>query len=465
MRLHFLGANRQVTGSRYCLEIGGAKVMIDCGLFQEREFAYRNWKPSPIAAEDIDTLLLTHAHLDHVGLAPKLAREGFRGPVLATPPTLDLAEIIMRDSARIQVEDARYKRRRHQKEGRRGKFPEEPLYTERDVERILPAMKPVPYGQPVRIAPGATATFHDAGHILGSALIEVIVERPSQPLRIVFSGDIGQLGKAIIRDPVTLRAADYVILESTYGDRDHPAADDLESRLAAIASRTLQAGGALVIPTFAVERAQELMYHLSALVHADRIPDAPIYLDSPMAVDATEVFKQHRAVYDKETLDLIAAGQAPLRFPSLSMTRSVQESKEINRVRGPKIIMSTSGMCTAGRIKHHLRQHIDDPKATILFVGYHAHGTLGRQILEGKTPVRIHGRQHRVRAKVESLTGLSGHADRGGLLDWLGAFERKPQRVFLTHGEEHAARALEREILRRHDCEVSIPAYESTVVL
>jgi metallo-beta-lactamase family protein len=465
VRLHFLGANRQVTGSRYCVEVAGARVMVDCGLFQEREFASRNWDPSPLAASSIDALLVTHAHLDHVGLIPKLVQEGFRGPIYGTRATGRLAELILRDSAKIQVEDAAYKKRRHQKEGRTGPHPEVPLYDDRDVDRALPLFQWQPYEKAFEVLPGISATFREAGHILGSAHVVMDLVEGETKRKLVFSGDVGQRGKPLIRDPHPLEEADYLVLESTYGDREHIDGGDIREQLRDIVNQTVAKGGKLLIPTFAVERAQELMYYLSDLVYADHIPDIPIFLDSPMAVDVTAAFIEFRDCLDQETWDRIRRGSTPLRFPGMRLANTREESQAINRVRGPAIIMATSGMCTAGRIKHHLRQHIDDPSTTILFVGYQANGTLGRQILERNPTVRIHGRQYPVRADVAQIYGFSGHADRAGLIEWVQNIAAPPRQVFLTHGEEQASQALAQTLTERFGWPVAIPAYRTTALL
>ncbi|MEQ8791557.1 MAG: MBL fold metallo-hydrolase [Pirellulaceae bacterium] len=464
-KLHFLGAARQVTGSRYCIESNGAKLLVDCGMFQEREFLERNWETSPIPAAEIDALLLTHVHIDHSGLIPKLCREGFRGPIHCTRPSVPLAEVLLRDSAEIQEEDAAYKRRRHQREHRRGPHPEVPLYTERDVEHCLGQFVGHPYQKSVKLNEEMSVTFHDAGHILGSAMLEVLLENGGQRRRLVFSGDIGQWDKPLIRDPSLFEQADYVVMESTYGDRDHEQAGDVETQLADAINATFARGGNVVIPTFAVERSQELVYSISRLVHADRIPDCRVFLDSPMAVDVTDIFRQFQDCLDEETWQLITSGEPPLHFPGLQMVRTAAESRQINKTRDPCVIMSTSGMCTSGRIKHHLRQNLDRPECTILFVGYQAHGTLGRQILDGKPRVRIHGRDYPVRAQVAQIYGFSGHADRSGLLRWIGNLKSPPRRIFLTHGEEDAARSLAAEITRRHGYPVTIPEYQQAAPL
>jgi metallo-beta-lactamase family protein len=472
MQLQFLGANRQVTGSRYCVTAGKATFLIDCGMFQERAFLSRNWEKCPMPPPQIDALLLTHAHVDHCGLLPKLVRDGFRGHIYATAPTVDLAEIVLRDSAEIQAEDAAQKKLRHAKEGRRPDHPEVPLFTEQDVDRTLRLFRAVSYNKPFELSRGVAATYRDAGHILGSAMIEVMVREANgataaadRETRIVFSGDIGQWNRPLLNDPSVVSEADYIIMESTYGDRDHPDEGDIGLRLAEIINETASRGGKVVIPTFAVERAQELMFYLARLAHAGKTPQLPIFLDSPMAVDAMRVFARHRSYFDADTWNLINAGQAPLEFPGLHLTHSVEESKAINRLAGPAVIMATSGMCTGGRIKHHLRQNLPRPEATILFVGYQSEGTLGRQILRGDREVRIHGRLWPVRAKVAQISGLSAHADRSGLFRWLSHLRRPPRQLFLTHGEESVALRLADDLRKERGWNVSVPEYLEAINL
>lgn len=465
MKLTFLGANRQVTGSCYCLESQGSRLMIDCGLVQERAWLNRNWDPFPIDPRQVDAMLLTHVHIDHSGLIPRLVAGGFSGPVYCTPPTVDLAAVMLHDSARIQTEDAEYKRKRHRKEGRKGRHPELPLYTEQDVDRTLPLLRETAYRTEVPINAAYTAIFHDAGHILGSAMLEVLVRENGTTRRVVFSGDVGQWDKPLLRDPSVFEQADYVVMESTYGDRDHPEAGDIESQLAAVINRTVSRGGSVVIPVFAVERAQEMMFYISRLVHADRIPDIQFFLDSPMAVDVTAIFLKHRDCFDQQTWDLIRADHSPLSFSGLKMVRDVQQSKAINSIEMPCVIMATSGMCTAGRIKHHLKHRIGDPEHAILFVGFQGRGTLGRQIVEGAREVRIHGRMHRVRARVEQLYGFSGHADRAGLMRWLSHLRQPPRQIFLTHGEEEVSLNFAASIKQQLKWPVHVPEYRETVVL
>lgn len=464
MKLQFLGANRQVTGSRHYLEAGGARVLVDCGMFQERHHLDRNWEESPVPPRALDAVILTHAHLDHCGLLPRLVQQGFRGPVYATPATCDLAEIVLRDSAKIQEEDAAFKQKRHRKEGRRGRHPEIPLYTVADVEKTLPHFEPVAYGKPQAINGGVEVVFHDAGHILGSSNVEIRVAKNGGPKRVIFSGDVGQWDKPILRDPAALEQADHIVVESTYGDRDHAPREDVETQLATVICETISRGGNLVVPVFAIERAQEMVYHISRLMNAKRIPQVPVYLDSPMAVSATAVFERHRDCYDDETWEIINAGRQPLRFPGLHLITAVADSKAINHTKEPSIIMAPSGMCNAGRIKHHLAQNIGRPECTILFTGFQVRGTLGRQLLDHAKMVRLHGVERIVRARVAGLQGFSGHADRAGLLRWLGSF-KSPRHVYVVHGEEEASLALAEEIRTRFGWTVSVPEYLQEVHL
>jgi metallo-beta-lactamase family protein len=465
VKIQFLGAARQVTGSRYYLEAGGAKLLVDCGMFQERDFLGRNWDISPIRPRDLDAILLSHAHVDHCGLAPVMVREGFRGPLVTTAASADLVELVLRDAAEIQAEDAAFKQKRHRKEGRAERFPVKPLFTLRDVERTLPRLRSAAYNRPYKINDRVSAVFHDAGHILGSAIIELLVQDGGAPRRLIFTGDLGQMNKPIVRDPETFSTADYVVMESTYGDRVHENGVSVESQLERIVGDTAAAGGCIVIPIFAIERAQELIYYLNRLLATGRIPQMRVFLDSPMAADVNEVFRDHRDCFDAEALAMLASGQAILRFPGLKVVRTQEESMAINDIRGPFIVMATSGMCTAGRIKHHLVHHIEQPACTILFVGYQARGTLGRQILDGNKEVRIHGRPRLVRARVAQIQGISGHADRPALLKWLSCFKAPPRQLFVTHGEEEVSLAFANAVRETLGWNVTVPEYRQTVEL
>ena len=465
MKMQFLGANRQVTGSRHLLDVGGTRILVDCGMYQEREFTDRNWEDAPIDVRSIDAVLLTHAHNDHCGLLPRLVNQGLKAPVYSTEATAELTEIILEDSARIQEEDAEYKRKRHRKEGRKVKHPVVPLFTPQDVRRALPLLQPVPYGREIAINNHVRIVFHDAGHILGSSIIEVLGTENDQTRRFLFSGDLGQRDKPILRDPEVFAEADYVIMESTYGDRNHNGSPDVEGRLTQIIRETIDRGGNVVIPVFAVERAQELLYHLGRLVREEQIPKVEVILNSPMATEVTKVFRRHQECFDEESWAMIQSGEPPFRFPGLQLVQSVDESKAIHKKKLPAIIMATSGMCTAGRIKHHLKHNISRPDSTILFVGYQAQGTLGRRILDGDPEVRILGSEYQVKARIERIEGFSGHADQNGLLQWLAGLQKPPRQVFLVHGEEKGALNLAETIQARHGWNVSVPKYQEKVTL
>jgi metallo-beta-lactamase family protein len=458
-KLAFLGAARQVTGSSYFVEAGGLRVLVDCGLYQERPFLERNWDPFPVPPHDLHFVLLTHAHLDHSGLLPRLVRDGFGGTILTTGPTADLVSIALMDSAKIQEEDAAFKRRRHAKEGRTVGHPVVPLYTTEDVQATMPLVEEVGYDAPVALGGGLSVRFRDAGHILGSAMIELTVGTGDGARTAVFSGDIGQWDMPFVRDPTLFEAADYVVMESTYGDRDHEDPGQIGDLLARIIRETAAAGGNVVIPTFAIERAQDLMFHLSRLVYDKALPPLPIYLDSPMAREVTQAFERHADELDDEARRLFAAGRNPFRFPGLTIVRSPEESKAINEVRGPAVIMAGSGMATGGRVKHHIAQNIGRPESTILFVGYQARETLGRQILEGAQEVRILGRTLPVRARVAKINGFSAYADRRGLSRWLDGFKRPPRRLFVTHGDADVAGAFAERVRQERRWTVELPEY------
>lgn len=460
MKIKFLGAARQVTGSAYFLEAGNLKILVDCGLFQERDFSYRNWELFPVPPPQIDFLLLTHVHLDHSGLIPKLVREGFRGDILLTEASKEMYPIVILDAARIKEEDAAYKKKRHKKEGRKGRYPEIPLYTVKDAKRCFPLLKGVPYNEYVDLNHSIKACFHEAGHILGSAMIEVIIRNGDKKKNIIFSGDIGQWDKPLMKDPTLFDRADYVVMESTYGNRNHDNPKEVDNKLGKVVNETVKAGGNVLIPTFAIERAQELLYHFSRLAREKRIPYLMTFLNSPMAVEITKVFKRSTKFFDKETLNLFKRGQSPFDFPGLRLVESIEASKAINEIRGSAIIMAGSGMITGGRIKHHLMRNITRPESTLLFVGYQAAGTLGRLILDGKKEVRIHGQLYPVRMKIEKILGFSAHADKGDLIRWLDHFEHPPRRVFLTHGEEKSILSLSRYILSKKGWKVTAPEYQ-----
>ncbi len=459
MKIQFLGAAQQVTGSCFFIEVAGLRLLVDCGLFQERAYLERNWTPFPVPPETIDFVLLSHAHLDHSGLLPKLVRDGYDKSILTTSASADLLPIVLRDAAELQEEDAAYKKKRHKREGRRSRYPEVPLYRVADAEKVNGLVRSASYDQSITLGRGVSVRFRDAGHILGSAVIELTADEGKTSFRTVFSGDLGQRDKPLIRDPDIFKRARAVVIESTYGDRDHEDPADIEVLLGRIIRETAGAGGNVVIPVFAVERAQELMFYLSRLVREKKIPRMPVFLDSPMATDITDVFLRHRDYLDRETLGLFQSGESPFQFPGLSYVRSQEDSKAINSLRTPHIIMAGSGMCTGGRIKHHLVNNISRPESTLLFVGYQAEGTLGRQIIERPPAVRIFGQARDLRARVEQIHGFSGHADRSAILRWLGHFQSPLPTLYLTHGDKDVVRRLAGFLRKEKGFDVVVPGY------
>ena len=460
MKLSFFGADKTVTGSCHCLDVNGKRILIDCGL-QQGAGDIDNGS-FPFVPGDVDVVLVTHAHIDHSGRLPLLVRQGYRGPILTTRLTAQLLSVMLRDSAHIQESDAAWE---NQKGRRAGREPVEPLYTLQDAEDALKLLETCDYGETVEVVPGATACFHDAGHLLGSAMIELLLQENGQEKRIVFSGDIGNVNHPIIRDPSYLRRADYVVMETTYGDRDHPPEHAYTEELAGIIDETLGQGGNVVIPAFAVGRTQELLYYIReikerGLVHS--VPDFPVYVDSPLAGEATRIFSGDLEGYtDEETAALAAAGVNILAFPGLSVTQTLEESKWLNTDRTPKVILSASGMCDAGRIRHHLKHNLWRPECTVVFVGFQAAGTLGRILLEGAREVKLFGEEISVQARIAQLHGLSSHADRGALLAWISHFSPAPEHVFLVHGEEEVAEAFAGE-LRRRRLAAHAPDYTET---
>lgn len=464
--LRFLGAAENVTGSRYLLEAGGTRLLVDCGLYQERELLGRNWDPFPVPPSNLSAVLLTHAHLDHCGYLPRLVRDGFGGPVYGTAATAEIAKIALLDSAGLQAEDAAFKRRRHERERRKGPFPEVPLYTAADVEACCARFRPVPYEQPVPLAEGMDARFLEAGHILGATSIQVTVRQNGRERAVVFSGDLGRWDRPILRDPIPCPPTDWVVMESTYGNRLHENPAQIEDRLAEVVNDTHARGGNLVIPSFAIERAQDVLYYLHRLQEQQRIPHLMVFMDSPMAISVTEVFERHVDLVDEEMRALLRERRSPFHFPGLKRVQTPEDSKAINHIRGTVIILAGSGMCTGGRIKHHLVNNITRPESTILFVGYQAVGTLGRQIVDGAREVRILGQMHPVRARVAQIHGFSAHADRGELLRWLaGRDGRKPERVLVTHGEPEVARQFAETLAREGGYAAMVPQYGDTVEL
>ena len=465
INLTFMGAAGNVTGSRYLLEAGNTTLLVDCGLYQERDFLYRNWEPFRCTPKDLDAVLLTHAHLDHSGLLPKLVKEGFHGKVYCTPATADITKIILIDSAHLQVEDAAYKKKRHDREGKKGHFQEIPLYTVADAEASLRLFAPVEYNQTVTIGEGIEATFYDAGHVLGSSMIKLRIKQGGDKRSIVFSGDIGRWDRPILHDPSVFQYTDYIVMESTYGDRVHERTNEIGKDLADIVKSAFAAGGNIIVPSFALQRSQEILYYLNNLLMENRIPHFMVYLDSPMAEKITEVFKRYYELFDKEMRDLVQNHRSPFDFPGLKMVETVEESKALNAIKGTIMIIAGSGMCTGGRIKHHLANNISRPECTVLFVGYQAVGTLGRQILDGVKNIRIHGQPYPVRARITEIKDFSAHADRDDLLKWLSALAVNPRHIFVTHGEISSAEDFSRYLNEKTGFNSSVPAYGSTVRL
>lgn len=435
MQITFLGADHEVTGSCHYMNVCGRHILVDCGMEQGND-VYEN-QELPVNASDVDYVLLTHAHIDHSGLIPLLYVNGFRGKVYTTKATMDLCQIMLRDSAHIQMFEAEWRNRKAKRSG--GK-PFVPLYDLEAAEEVMKYFVPCNYDTIVELEENIQIRFTDVGHLLGSASIEVWIEENGLKRKIVFSGDIGNHDKPIIKDPQYLSEADFVVMESTYGNRNHNSVKDSAEELAGIIEKTLKRGGNLVIPSFAVGRTQELLYYIRKIKADNMIPDLPdfqVYVDSPLAVEATNVFNKNvDACFDEEAMELVRQGINPISFPGLQLAVSSIESKNINFVNEPKVIISASGMCEAGRIRHHLKHNLWRPECTILFVGYQANGTVGRAILEGAKSIRLFGEEIEIHAEISKMEGISGHADKEGLIAWIKEFQPKPQTVFVVHGED-----------------------------
>ena len=439
MKLSFFGADQCVTGSCHCLEVGGKRILIDCGLQQGRDEVDN--RSLPFAPGSIDYVLITHAHIDHSGRVPMLIKNGFQGRILTTRLTAQLMSIMLQDSAHIQESDAEYKNRKNRRAGRPE---EEPLYTVADAQRVPEFIDTCEYDQPVHLCDGVDAVFIDAGHLLGSASIRLTLTEGGQTKTIVFSGDIGNVDQPIIRDPQFFTGADYVVMESTYGDRNHTEVWSYTGELAQIIDETLGKGGNVVIPSFAVGRTQELLYFIREIKDkglVTSVRDFPVYVDSPLAKKATTIFcGDLRGYLDKEALELVKDGTHMFNFPGLHLTETVDESKSLNEDHTPKVIISASGMCDAGRIRHHLKYNLWRADSAVVFVGFQSPGTLGRTLLDGTPSVKLFGEDVAVRAKVVNFQGLSSHADHDHLLDWISHFkEPKPQHVFVVHGDREVA--------------------------
>ncbi len=434
----FYGAAEIVTGSRHLLTINGHKVLVDCGLFQgPRQIRDRNWEPFPIPPHELDAVVVTHAHLDHIGWLPRLVAQGFQGPIYATPATIGLARVSLPDSARLQEEDANRANRhgsRHQ--------PALPLYTEEQVYPCMRAMRPVGYGSYHELPGKAVFKYFRAGHILGSAMAEITFEDGN---RILMSGDLGRFGTPIIRDPDMVESADYLVVESTYGDRLH-SHEPVLPKLEGILKDAWHNGSAVLVPAFSIGRTQELLYYMRHLQNENRMPRIPIYIDSPMAMSVTQIYRQAKEEHDQDMLVSVEEGRSELEPEGVYYTRDVNDSKALNAQRGPLVIIAGSGMANGGRILHHLLHRISDPSTIVVFTGYQGEGTLGRHLIEGEPVVRIMRQEVAVRARIEKLNALSAHADQGEILKWLGGFKQPPKRTFIVHGEPPAQQALQQKI-------------------
>jgi metallo-beta-lactamase family protein len=460
VNLSFFGAAKEVTGSCYCLEVDGKKLLIDCGLQQGQD--EKDDQSLPFNARDINFVVLTHAHIDHSGRLPLLVKDGFNGKIYATKVTCDLISIMLRDSAKIQEMDAKWK---NQKDRRAGRNEAVPLYTMIDAENTLKYLVPCSYENMVEISGAVKVNFVDAGHILGSASAEIFLSEGIVNKKIVFSGDIGNTNQPIIRDPQYIRQADYVVMEATYGDRIHEKSEDYTIGLAKIINETLSRGGNVVIPSFAVARTQELLYFIREIKEKKlvaKIPDFPVYVDSPLASAITKLYDLDLSGYaDEQAISIIKKGMDVLSFPNLIFTDSTEDSMAINYDTVPKVIISSSGMCEAGRIRHHLKHNLWRKECSIVFVGFQAAGTLGRLLLDGVKKVKIFDEEIAVLASIYNFTGLSAHADRNGLLKWIKSFNKKPDKVFITHGEESVCEGFVKSLIELGFASVA-PSYKAS---
>ncbi len=454
--IQFLGATRTVTGSKHLIEVDGYRVLIDCGLFQGlKELRLRNWEPFPVNPSSINSVILTHAHIDHTGYLPRLVREGFSGDVFATPATVELSRILLPDSARLQEEEADYANQ----VGSSKHHPALPLYSEKDANDALKFLTPVNYRKQVNLTAKLHFEFINAGHILGSSFVRLQIETgDGRRKSVVMTGDIGRYDEPIIHDPSNIEDADYIVLESTYGDREHPDVD-VKEKLAEIINSTASRGGHILIPAFAVGRTQQLLFLIRELEEESRIPILPVFVDSPMAISATKLYLSHKEDHDLEMKDLMDERRNPLATKRFNLARTRDESKLITAQDESTIVISASGMATGGRILHHLRKRLPDDRNTVIFVGFQAEGTRGRRLVDGEKEVRIFGQMVPVHARIERLENLSAHADYREILRWLGGFKRAPEKVFLVHGESAAAESMRAKIIEKFGWPVEIPEY------
>ena len=461
-KITFLGAAHTVTGSKYLVEAEGKKLLVDCGLFEgTKELRQRNWNKLPVDPASIDWVMLTHAHIDHTGYLPRLVRDGYHGPIYSNAATHELCALLLPDSAHLQEEDAAYAARK----GYSSHKPPLPLYTVEESKTALDQFRVISRMESFRISPQFSVRPHDAGHILGSSWLELTITENGKQTVVVFSGDVGRYDQPILKDPESPTAADYLLCESTYGDRDHPTGS-VEDELADIVNRTAKRGGAVVIPSFAVGRTQTLMYYLRKLEEKQRIPHLPVFVDSPMAINVTGLYMSHHEDHDAEFNVLENTGSHdPLNCHEVHMTRTVEDSKKINDVVSPCIIISASGMITGGRVLHHLAKRLPDSRSAVLLVGYQAEGSGGRALLDGAKYLRIHGEEVPVRAEIVEIAQLSAHAGKSELLRWLSKFQAPPKQTFLVHGEPVALESFRTTIAEQFHWPVTIPDYLQTVEL
>lgn len=474
MKVTFYGATKTVTGSNFLVEGAGKKFLVDCGLYQGgAKDEIKNNEPFPFDVNEIDFMLLTHAHIDHSGRIPKLYKEGYRNKIYATYATCDLCAIMLPDSGHIQETETEWKNR---KRIRRGDKLLTPIYDVETAVKSLELFKGFSYDRIIELDEDIHIRFNDAGHMLGSSIIEVWIREDGQNKKIVFSGDLGNNDIPLLAEPTMIEDADFLVMESTYGNRSHIENENKAEKFIQIVTDTINQGGTVVIPSFAVGRTQEILYELNKIKMSDKdsedfdkrfqiLMNTPVYVDSPLAISATEVFKENMELFDEETQDLIRRGDNPLEFPGLKFTQTVEESKELNESNESCIVISASGMCEVGRIKHHLKHNIWNPKNTILFVGYQAMGTLGRKIVDGAKTIKIFGEEVAVNARVEYIEGYSGHADQEGLLNFIYSFIKKPSHIFLVHGEEEGQKVLKNKIEETTQLPVTIPDYGETYEL
>jgi len=466
MQIKFLGATRSVTGSMHLISVNGTRILLECGLYQGRRAeSYARNRKLAVDAASLDILVLSHAHIDHSGNIPLLVKHGFKGNIFATPGTRDLCSIMLRDSGHIHESDAAYLNRKRR---RRGEPPIEPLYTQEDAARSLNHFVTVNYDRPFFLAPGVTLTFFDAGHILGSALVCLDIEEGGTPRRLLFTGDLGRPNYPLLRDPYVPKDVRILITESTYGDRTHGSSAENKDQLRDVINRTYRRGGKVIIPAFSVGRTQNIIYALHQLLEENEIPELPIFVDSPLSVNATEVFLLHPECYDEETREFLmeTESRSPFSFPGIRYVREVTESKRINDLDESAVIISASGMCETGRILHHLKNNVEDERNTVAIVGWQAPHTLGRRLVEGQTRIRIFGEEYARRAEVATILGLSAHADRGEILDWFQQVQNPNlQDVFVVHGEEESSFSLAEAFRERGVANVLVPELGQEVEL